>query len=83
LLQHLTEEHNPVLATGSAQKYLGATRDPYRCLTIAQQFTQESFILGFQSELARLPTAHHSSPMFVSADEERYHIWSGPANNSL
>jgi len=58
-----------VLVMGAAQKYLGTTRDPYGSLTLTQQLTQESFILGFQFELAGLPTTHNSSPVLVSTDE--------------
>jgi hypothetical protein len=57
------------LVIGSAQQDLGTPRDPERGLTITQQLTQEGFILGFQFELAGLPTAHHSSPVLVSTEE--------------
>jgi hypothetical protein len=70
VLRHrLSKGHNPVLVIGSAQKYLGTTRDPDGSLTITQQLTQESFILGFQFELAGLPTTHNSSPVLVPMDE--------------
>jgi hypothetical protein len=72
-----------MLVIGSAQKYLGATRDPDGSLTITQQLTQESLILGFQSELVGLPTAHNSPLVLVSTVEQCYHSQSSPASNSL
>src|SRR3972149_330481 len=57
-----TDGHNRLLVISPTQEHLGTTRDPNGSLTITQQRTQESFILGFQFELAGLPTAHNSSP---------------------